>query len=110
MIGVNIPSCHCSTTSRWSFYIFSLPVSFTAVTIFSELMAYPIDTVRRRMMMTSGEKVKYRGAFHCAGHIVKKEGAMALMRGAGQSEALRNSCLFLFVRRNAIAFRTIEIG
>lgn len=54
-----------------------------AVTIFSELMAYPIDTVRRRMMMTSGEKVKYRGAIHATASIIKQEGAMALMRGAG---------------------------
>jgi solute carrier family 25 (adenine nucleotide translocator) protein 4/5/6/31 len=39
--------------------------------------------VRRRMMMTSGEAVKYRGALHCATAIVKAEGGMALMRGAG---------------------------
>lgn len=63
-----------------------LIVSFAlgyVVTICSELMAYPIDTVRRRMMMTSGEKVKYRGSLDCAMQIVKKEGGMALMRGAG---------------------------
>jgi len=53
------------------------------VTIGSELMAYPIDTVRRRMMMTSGEKVKYRGALDCAMQVVKSEGPMALMKGAG---------------------------
>jgi solute carrier family 25 (adenine nucleotide translocator) protein 4/5/6/31 len=53
------------------------------VTICSELMAYPIDTVRRRMMMTSGEAVKYKGAFDCTLQIVTKEGGMALMRGAG---------------------------
>lgn len=63
-----------------------LVVSFMlgyVVTIGSELMAYPIDTVRRRMMMTSGEKVKYRGSLDCAMQIVKNEGPMALMRGAG---------------------------
>jgi len=32
------------------------------VTIFSGLMSYPIDTVRRRMMMTSGSAVKYKGS------------------------------------------------
>jgi solute carrier family 25 (mitochondrial adenine nucleotide translocator), member 4/5/6/31 len=57
---------------------------FAVVTICSEMMAYPIDTVRRRMMMTSGEKVKYRGSLDCAMHIVKNEGAMALMKGAGK--------------------------
>merc|ERR1712167_294967 len=31
-----------------------------AVTIVSGLMSYPIDTIRRRMMMTSGAAVKYR--------------------------------------------------
>ena len=56
---------------------------FAVVTIFSELMAYPIDTVRRRMMMTSGEAVKYRGAIDATVQIVRNEGSMALMRGAG---------------------------
>jgi len=46
-------------------------------------MAYPIDTVRRRMMMTSGEAVKYTGAIDATVQIVRKEGGMALMRGAG---------------------------
>jgi len=46
-------------------------------------MAYPIDTVRRRMMMTSGEAVKYRGAIDATVQIVRKEGSFALMRGAG---------------------------
>ncbi|MDK0604687.1 MC/SLC25 family protein, partial [Clostridium perfringens] len=31
------------------------------VTITSGLISYPIDTIRRRMMMTSGEAVKYKG-------------------------------------------------
>merc|ERR1712200_386453 len=41
-----------------------------AVTIVSGLMSYPIDTIRRRMMMTSGAAVKY-------------EGFMSMMKGAG---------------------------
>ena len=53
-----------------------------AVDLVAGLVAYPIDTVRRRMMMTSGEKVKYKSTFDCASQIVKKEGAMALYRGA----------------------------
>merc|ERR1712142_1200717 len=36
-----------------------------AVTITSGLMSYPIDTVRRRMMMTSGGGVKYKGSMDC---------------------------------------------
>jgi solute carrier family 25 (adenine nucleotide translocator) protein 4/5/6/31 len=57
-----------------------------AVTVFSELAAYPIDTVRRRMMMSSGkaEKERYSGSIDCFRQIVKKEGGpKALYRGAG---------------------------
>lgn len=53
------------------------------VTITSGLISYPIDTVRRRMMMTSGEAVKYKGSLDCAMKVVKTEGFMSLMKGAG---------------------------
>jgi len=53
------------------------------VTIFSGLMSYPIDTVRRRMMMTSGSGVKYKGSIDCAIQVIKNEGFMSLMKGAG---------------------------
>mmetsp|Transcript_5377 Transcript_5377/g.5498 ORF Transcript_5377/g.5498 Transcript_5377/m.5498 type:complete len:310 (+) Transcript_5377:16-945(+) len=53
-----------------------------AVTVAAELIAYPSDTVRRRMMMTSGEAVKYRGGFDCLAHIIKNEGAASLMKGS----------------------------
>ena len=35
------------------------------ITIGAGLASYPIDTVRRRMMMTSGEAVKYRKLIRC---------------------------------------------
>merc|ERR1712151_175935 len=54
-----------------------------AVTIVSGLMSYPIDTVRRRMMMTSGAAVKYNGSIDCAKQVIKNEGFMSLMKGAG---------------------------
>lgn len=53
------------------------------VTITSGLISYPIDTIRRRMMMTSGEAVKYRGSWDCAMQIMRNEGAMSFMKGAG---------------------------
>lgn len=53
------------------------------VTVTSGLMAYPIDTVRRRMMMTSGEAVKYKNSLDCFVQITKNEGPMSLMKGAG---------------------------
>ena len=36
-----------------------------SVTVTAGLASYPIDTVRRRMMMTSGEAVKYKGSIDC---------------------------------------------
>jgi len=53
------------------------------VTISAGLVSYPIDTIRRRMMMTSGEAVKYKGSIDCATKIIKAEGFMSLMKGAG---------------------------
>ena len=53
------------------------------VTISASFISYPIDTIRRRMMLTSGEAVKYKGSMDCALQIVKKEGYLSLMKGAG---------------------------
>jgi solute carrier family 25 (adenine nucleotide translocator) protein 4/5/6/31 len=53
------------------------------ITIGAGLASYPIDTVRRRMMMTSGEAVKYRSSMHAFGEIIKKEGVASLFKGAG---------------------------
>ncbi|KAI3676935.1 hypothetical protein L1987_86551 [Smallanthus sonchifolius] len=47
------------------------------------LASYPIDTVRRRMMMTSGEAVKYKSSFDAFNQIIKNEGAKSLFKGAG---------------------------
>lgn len=52
------------------------------VTITAELLAYPNDTVRRRMMMTSGEAIKYNGAIDCLKQILKNEGFKSLMKGS----------------------------
>jgi len=64
----------------------SLLMSFSlgyAVTVTSGLISYPVDTVRRRMMMTSGQAEKYSGSMDCFMKVMKKEGFMALMNGAG---------------------------
>nr|VDC85193.1 unnamed protein product [Brassica rapa] len=47
------------------------------------LASYPIDTVRRRMMMTSGEAVKYKSSMDAFQQILKKEGPKSLFKGAG---------------------------
>jgi len=53
------------------------------VTTAAGLASYPIDTIRRRMMMTSGEAVKYRSSMHACSEIIKKEGTKSLFKGAG---------------------------
>jgi len=53
------------------------------ITIGAGLASYPIDTVRRRMMMTSGEAVKYKSSMHAFSEIIKKEGVKSLFKGAG---------------------------
>jgi len=47
---------------------------------------YPFDTVRRRLMLESDKPVAdrlYRGAFHCAGEIMKNEGLSGMYKGLG---------------------------
>merc|ERR1712180_336337 len=53
------------------------------VTVTSGLISYPVDTIRRRMMMTSGQAVKYKGSIDCTVQILKHEGFMSMMKGAG---------------------------
>jgi len=53
------------------------------ITIGAGLASYPIDTIRRRMMMTSGEAVKYKSSLHAFQEIVAKEGTASLFKGAG---------------------------
>jgi len=53
------------------------------VTTGAGIASYPLDTIRRRMMMTSGEAVKYNGTFDAARQIVAKEGVKSLFKGAG---------------------------
>ncbi|GAA5965282.1 hypothetical protein JCM21900_005692 [Sporobolomyces salmonicolor] len=53
------------------------------VTTCAGLASYPLDTIRRRMMMTSGEKVHYSGILDAGRQIVKAEGVGSLFKGAG---------------------------
>ena len=54
-----------------------------AVTVAAGFASYPIDTIRRRMMMTSGTGVNYKSSFDCGVQIVKNEGFTSLFKGAG---------------------------
>ncbi|KAG6856640.1 hypothetical protein H0H87_002230 [Tephrocybe sp. NHM501043] len=53
------------------------------VTIGAGLASYPLDTIRRRMMMTSGSGVNYKSMFDAGSQIIAKEGTKSLFKGAG---------------------------
>ncbi|KAL1639285.1 ADP/ATP carrier protein [Diplodia intermedia] len=53
------------------------------VTTGAGIASYPLDTVRRRMMMTSGEAVKYKSSLDAAKQIIANEGFKSLFKGAG---------------------------
>ena len=53
------------------------------VTVGAGLASYPIDTIRRRMMMTSGEGEKFSGSIDCARKILANEGMKSFFKGAG---------------------------
>jgi solute carrier family 25 (adenine nucleotide translocator) protein 4/5/6/31 len=55
------------------------------VTVLAGLASYPIDTIRRRMMMVAGAdaSMKYNGSLDCARYILKNEGFKSYFKGAG---------------------------
>lgn len=55
------------------------------VTTIASIIAYPFDTVRRRMMMQSGRnanEIIYKSTVHCWATISRQEGASAFFNGA----------------------------
>jgi len=55
------------------------------ITALSGLASYPLDTVRRRLMMQSGRakgEVMYTGTLDCFAKIAKNEGPKAFFKGA----------------------------
>lgn len=55
------------------------------VTTVAGITSYPLDTVRRRMMMQSGKPANerlYKNTAHCWATILKQEGAGAFFKGA----------------------------
>ena len=53
------------------------------VTVSAGIISYPLDTVRRRLMMDSGRKEKmYNGTLDCFAKIAKDEGPRAFFKGS----------------------------
>lgn len=74
--------------SQCEFLIYFLQGNFFAsfllgwsITTVSGVCAYPFDTLRRRMMLTSGHENKYCNGMHAFREIVRQEGFLALFRG-----------------------------
>lgn len=53
------------------------------ITVGASTASYPLDTVRRRMMMTSGTGVLYKSAFDAFTKIIAQEGVYSLFKGCG---------------------------
>jgi solute carrier family 25 (adenine nucleotide translocator) protein 4/5/6/31 len=73
--------------------VFSSWVAAQTVTAAAGLIAYPFDTVRRRMMMDAGKVAaerRYRSTADCWRAIAAKEGARGFMNGA-VANAVRGS-------------------
>ena len=52
------------------------------VTVSAGIISYPLDTVRRRLMMTSGAKEKlYNGTLDCFAKLYQKEGVNGFFKG-----------------------------
>jgi len=57
-----------------------------AVTVTAGLLSYPLDTIRRRMMMSSGKHAgKYKSSVDAGVQILKNEGVSAMYKGAGSN-------------------------
>lgn len=53
------------------------------VTVVAGIQSYPLDTVRRRLMMQSGRAdVMYTGTMDCFRKILKEEGPKAFFKGS----------------------------
>ncbi|KAJ0086966.1 hypothetical protein Patl1_07703 [Pistacia atlantica] len=68
--------------SWWHFTALGTATSVLVVT-------YPLDTVHHRMVMRSGEAIKYKSSFHAFSQILKTEGVGSLYKGA-TAQILKN--------------------
>lgn len=65
--------------------IFAMWFFAQCVTVSAGILSYPLDTVRRRLMMQSGrakEDMMYNGTMDCIQKIYKDEGGKAFFKGS----------------------------
>jgi len=65
--------------------IFVMWMFAQVVTVSAGMVSYPLDTVRRRLMMQSGKKggdIMYKSTGDCFKVILRDEGAAAFFKGA----------------------------
>lgn len=70
------------------------------VTLVSALLAYPLDTIRVRLMLQAGETAKFTSAVQCAKGVLAAEGWRGLYRGATVSvvRGVASSAAMLVIR------------
>jgi solute carrier family 25 (adenine nucleotide translocator) protein 4/5/6/31 len=63
--------------------VFAMWMFAQIVTVSAGILSYPLDTVRRRLMMDSGRAEKmYNGTLHCFSKIAADEGPRAFFKGS----------------------------
>lgn len=75
-------------------------MSWQTVTTVAGITSYPLDTVRRRMMMQSGKPANerlYKNTAHCWATILKQEGAGAFFKGAFSNVLRGTGAAFVLV-------------
>jgi solute carrier family 25 (adenine nucleotide translocator) protein 4/5/6/31 len=77
------------------------------VTVGSGLASYPIDTIRRRMMMTSGEGEKFSGSIDCFNKILGQGRMEIFLQGSWCQHferCCRSRCLGLYDKLQVLVF------
>jgi|ERR1712137_1068337 len=71
------------------------------------LITYPIDTIRRRMMVAPADQIVFHSAYSCAHYIIRNEGFLALFDGAIANclRGLAGSAVLVFYDNFVTAFR-----
>ena len=77
---------------------------------FAILVCYPIDTVRRRLVMTSCQNYKYGGFFDCWDYVYRTEGIKGFFRGGSiiPLQSLSCACILFLYDKIAHDFKNLH--